>query len=160
MRRSASQRSQRLSSPALVGAQEESTRPRVPLRLRKGKRSRPRGSSSFGVSVQETLLGALHVDASGIVLEHRPQPSEAGEAPARTRPVVGRQVRSLAPWASEPAFLDALQSAIHSSKVSFHFDYRIPTTSIERIIHVNILPAGDKTAWIFISDKTLAMISS
>jgi hypothetical protein len=100
----------------------------------------------------------LHVDASGVVLEHRP--AEVGEPHAPARPIVGRQISSVAPWAGEPAFLAALKSAIHSSKVSFHFDFKTSATSIERVIHVNILAAGDKTAWIFVSDKTLAMISS
>jgi hypothetical protein len=156
MSRSASQQSQRLSSFAVGGPEEESTLPRGPRRLRKGNRPGLRGRSSPGV-VRETPLGALHVDASGVVLEHRP--AEAVE-PAPARPIAGRQISSVAPWASEPAFLAALKSAVHSSKVSFHFDFKTSATSIERVIHVNILAAGDNTAWIFVSDKTLAMISS
>jgi hypothetical protein len=157
MSRSASQQSQRLSSFAVGGPEEESTLPRGPRRLRKGNRPGPRARSSPGI-VRETPFGALHVDASGVVLEHRP--AEAGEPHAPTRPVVGRQISSVASWASEPAFLAALKSAVHSSKVSFHFDFKTSATSIERVIHVNILAAGDKTAWIFVSDKTLALISS
>jgi hypothetical protein len=158
MSRSASQQSKRLSSIVVVGSDKEGTLPRVPRHLRKGNRPAPRGRSTPGVSVRETPFGALHVDASGVVLEHRP--AEGGEPSTRTRLIVGRPVSSIAPWASEPAFLAALQSAIDSSKVSFHFDFKISATSIERGIHVNILAVGDKTAWIFVSDKTLAMISS
>lgn len=97
------------------------------------------------------------MDASEIVLEHRV--IEAAEFPAEMQSVVGRQVRSIAPWASEPAFVSALKAAIDSAKVSFHLDFKISAACIERLIHVNILAVGDKTAWIFISDKTLAMIS-
>jgi hypothetical protein len=158
MSRSASQQSKRLSSIVVVGSDKEGTLPRVPRRLRKGNRPAPRGRSSPGVSVRETPFGALHVDASGVVLEHRP--AEAGEPLAPARLIVGRPLRSVAPWASEPAFLAALQSAINSSTVSFHFDFKISATSIERVIHVNILAVGDKTAWIFVSDTALAMISS
>jgi hypothetical protein len=158
MSRSASQQGNCLSSIVVVGSDKEGTLPRVPRRLRKGNRPVPRGRSSPGLSIPETPFGALHVDASGVVLEHRP--AEAGDPPIRMPLIVGRPVRSIAPWAGEPAFLAALQSAIHSSKVSFHFDFKISATSIERVIHVNILAVGDKTAWIFVSDKTLAMISS
>jgi hypothetical protein len=157
MSRSASQQSQRSSSFVVGGPEEENTLPRGPRRLRKGNRPDPRGRSRPGI-VRETPFGALHVNASGVVLEHRP--AEAGEPHASTRPIVGRQISSVAPWASEPAFLAALKSATHSSKVSFHFDFAISGTSIERVIHVNILATGDETAWIFVSDKTLAMISS
>lgn len=157
MSRSASQQHQRLSSFAVGGPEEESTLPRGPRRLRKGNRPAPSRRSSPGV-VLETPFGALHVDASGVVLEHHP--AEAAETHAPTRPIVGRQISSLAPWASEPAFLSALKSAVHSSKVSFHFDFKTSAASIERFIHVNILAAGDKTAWIFVSDTTLALISS
>jgi hypothetical protein len=158
MSRSASQQRKCLSSIVAIGSDKEGTLPRVPRRLRKGNRPVPRGRSSPGVLIPETPFGALRVDASGVVLEHRP--AEAGEPPIRMPLIVGRPVRSIAPWAGEPAFLAALQSAIHSSKVSFHFDFEICAASIERVIHVNILAVGDKTAWIFVSDKTLAMISS
>ncbi|HEY6308783.1 MAG TPA: hypothetical protein VI488_20270 [Candidatus Angelobacter sp.] len=103
-------------------------------------------------------LGAVHVDASGIVLEHRV--AEAGDIAGETRPIVGRHVGSIAPWATDPAFISALKSAIQSTKVSCHFDFKSSTATIERMIHVNILSVGDKTVWVFISDKTLAMISS
>jgi hypothetical protein len=93
------------------------------------------------------------VDASGIVLEHRRL--EASEPPVEMPSIVGRQIESLASWASEPAFVSALKSAVASARVSFHFDFRVAASARERMIHVNILAVGDKTAWIFIADKTL-----
>ncbi len=107
---------------------------------------------------QNTPFGAIHVDASGIVLEHRLV--DAGEFPAPPRSIVGRNVKSIAPWAGEPAFVSALKAAIDNMKASFHFDFKTAAAPVERVVHVNLLAVGDKTAWIFISDKTLAMIPS
>lgn len=104
----------------------------------------------------ETPFGAIHVDASGIVVEHRPVKTHALTG---TASIVGRPVSSIAPWASGPAFLSALKSAIESTKVSFHFDFTKTANCVERAIHVNILAAGDQSAWIFVSDKTLLLLS-
>jgi hypothetical protein len=101
-------------------------------------------------------FGAIHVDAAGIVLEHRPK--EVGDA-AQAQQIIGRQIASIAPWASTPSLLAGLRSAIDSTRVNFHFDFKTLANSAERIIHVNILAAGDQTAWIFISDKTIPMLS-
>jgi hypothetical protein len=119
----------------------------------------PPGSSTHvsAISPRETPFGAIHVDASGVVLEHRPL--EAGDASVQPELIVGHELKSIAAWANEPAFVSALKSAIDSARVSFHFDFKTATGPRERVVHVNILAVGDKTAWIFISDKTLAMIS-
>lgn len=129
------------------------------VRRRKGNREESRESFSHMSSIpaQETPFGAIRVDASEIVLEHRLP--EGGDFAVQTRSIVGQQIRSIAPWTSEPAFLSALQSAINSTRASFHLDFKTPAKPVERVIHVNILAVGDKTVWVFISDKTLAMIS-
>jgi hypothetical protein len=111
------------------------------------------GPHVSAASLYETLFGAIHVDACGIVLEHKPL--GAGEASVSTPPMIGRDLKAIARWANEPDFVAALKSAIESAKVSYHFDFKTATAPRERMIHVNILAVGDKTAWIFISDKTL-----
>jgi hypothetical protein len=154
----ASQRKEYFSS---VSPSPEEERPlqRVARRPRKGTRAGSRDDSNHANALYHKIpLGAVHVDASGIVLEHRL--AEAGDIAAQIVPIVGRHVGTIAPWATDPAFVSALKSAIQSIKVSFHFDFKSATATIERMIHVNILSVGDKTVWIFISDKTLALISS
>lgn len=101
-------------------------------------------------------FGAIHVDASGTVLEHR-QIDTRGLLP--TRRIVGEQFVAIAPWAAEPKLLSALKLAIERGDSSFHFDFKEDSESLERLIHVNILASGRHTAWIFISDKTLPLIS-
>jgi hypothetical protein len=154
----ASQHEKHLRPASPVSTEKERSRHRVG-RHRKAKRegqreffSRP-GNLIF---LPETPLGAIHVDARGTVLEHR-QPEAQEWSPARS--VVGQQIRSIAPWASQPNFLTALESAIESSRLSFHLDFKTAPKPLEREIHVNILAVGDRTVWIFISDKTLALIS-
>jgi hypothetical protein len=104
----------------------------------------------------EIPFGAIHVDAAGIVLEHRQADARVLFPAAR---IVGRQFIAVAPWAAGPAFLSALKSAIDRSNSSFHFDFKESAEAVERSIHVNILASGDQTAWIFISDKTLPLMS-
>lgn len=143
-----------VSSPASISPEKGRS-------LQKG----PPGASNGGsaavymsdASRYENPFGAIHVDAAGVVQEHR-----LLEACASTpmQPIIGRELRSLASWANEPDFVAALQSAIDTSNASFHFDFRTAAAPRERLVHVNILAVGDKTAWIFISDKTLAMVVS
>lgn len=140
-----------------LNIKEEHSGQRAVRRPQKRNRAGSNFSRMRGASIQETPFGAIRVDASGTVLEHRLP--EAGDFLAQARPIVGQQIRSIAPWAKEPAFLSAMQAAIDSARVSFHLDFKTPAKPIERVIHVNILAVGDKTAWIFISDKTLDMIS-
>lgn len=104
----------------------------------------------------EIPFGAIHVDASGLVLEHRQADARVSFPSAR---IVGRQFIAIAPWAAGPAFLSALKSAIERSNSSFHFDFKESAEAVERAIHVNILASGDGTAWIFITDKTLPLMS-
>jgi hypothetical protein len=107
-------------------------------------------------AANEIPFGAVHVDAAGIVLEHRQADARVSFPAAR---IVGRQFIAVAPWAAEPAFLSALKSAIDRSNSSFHFDFKESSDAVERSIHINILASGDHTAWIFISDKTLPLMS-
>jgi hypothetical protein len=107
-------------------------------------------------AANEIPFGAVHVDAAGIVLEHRQADARVSFPAAR---IVGRQFIAVAPWAAGPAFLSALKSAIDQSNSSFHFDFKESSDAVERSIHVNILASGDHTAWIFISDKTLPLMS-
>lgn len=137
--------------------EEERSRQRAVRRPQKRNRAGSSFSRMGDASIQETPLGAIRVDASGTVVEHRLP--DAGDSLAKPRPIVGQQIRSIAPWAQEPAFLSAMQAAINSGRASFHLDFKTPAKPMERLIHVNILAVGDKTAWIFISDKTLDMIS-
>lgn len=154
----ASQPKRHFSSGSSLTPKEERPRQNLAREPRKEKRAGPRDNSDHlsASPMNEIPFGAIHVDASGIVLEHRP--AEAGDS-ARAHPIVGRQVSSIAPWAGEPAFASGLESAIDSTKVSFHFDFKTSANSLERAVHVNILAAGDKTVWIFVSDKTLPMFS-
>lgn len=101
-------------------------------------------------------FGAIHVDAAGIVLECRQADARVSFPAAR---IVGLQFIAVAPWAARPAFLSALKSAIDRSNSSFHFDFKESSDAVERSVHVNILASGDQTAWIFISDKTLPLMS-
>ncbi len=136
---------------------KEDSRQRVVRRPQKHDRAGSGFRRTKGASLQDTPFGAIRVDASGTVLEHRLP--DVGDVLAPARPLVGQHIRSIAPWAKEPAFLSAMQAAIDSARASFHLDFKTPAKPIERLIHVNILAVGDKTAWIFISDKTLDMIS-
>jgi hypothetical protein len=96
------------------------------------------------------------VDASGVILEYRQTDARVPFPGAR---LVGQQFIAVAPWASNSAFLSALKSAIDRGNSSFHFDFKESSQAVERSIHVNILASGHRTAWIFISDKTLALMS-
>lgn len=141
----------------LEGKEERSLK-RIARDPRKRKETRPGGNSSHVCAspMHDIPFGAIHVDAAGIVLEHRPK--EISDA-AHAQQIIGRQIASIAPWASTPSLLVGLRSAIDSKKVNVHFDFKTLANSAERIIHVNILAAGDQTAWIFISDKTIPMLS-
>src|SRR5215472_9345491 len=107
-------------------------------------------------ATNEIPFGAVHVDASGMILEHR-QTDPRVSVPAPR--IVGQQFIAIAPWAAGPTFLFALKSAIDRSNSSFHFDFRESSEAGERSIHINILASGHRTAWIFISDKTLPLLS-
>lgn len=100
-------------------------------------------------------FGAIHVDASGTILEHRQTDTRASLPFTR---IVGQQFVAIAPWAADPRLLSALKLAIDRSDSSFHFDFKEDSEAVEHLIHVNILASGRHTAWIFISDKTLPLI--
>jgi hypothetical protein len=136
---------------------EEQPLPKIARRPTKPNRAVTTNNQAVASS-HELPLGALHVNALGIVLEHRPVQSP--EHGVLSLPVAGKHVGSIAPWAREQAFVSALTSAINGTKASFHFDFKRSASSGERVIHVNILSVGDQTVWIFISDRTLAMISA
>ncbi len=113
-------------------------------------------SDRRGLAPDEIPFGAVHVDADGIVLEHR-QTDARKSLPAGR--IVGQRFIAVTPWAAVPELLSALQSAIDGRNSSFHFDFKESSDAVERSIHVNILASGDHTAWIFISDKTLPPMS-
>jgi hypothetical protein len=158
MSQAASQHKNHLSSASPAEAKQGRSLKRVARVPRKRKEAELTGKSKHACAspMHDIPFGAIHVDAAGIVLEHRPK--ETGDA-AHTQQIMGRQIASIAPWASTPSLLAGLQSAIDSTRVNFHFDFKTLANSAERIIHVNILGAGDQTAWIFISDKTIPMLS-
>lgn len=160
MRQCASQQAKQSSPVAPVNSEENRSLQGGVRRPRRGSRVGPRDSFVHvsGGLTQDTPFGAIHVDASGIVLEHRLV--DTGEFSAPPRSIVGRNVKSIAPWAGEPSFMSALNAAIDNTKASFHFDFKTSAAPVERVVHVNLLAVGDKTAWVFISDKTLAMVSS
>ena len=91
-----------------------------------------------------------------MILEHRQTDSRVSVPVPR---IVGEQFIAVAPWAADSAFLSALKSAIDRGNSSFHFDFKESLEAVERSIHVNILASGHRTAWIFISDKTLPLMS-
>ena len=101
-------------------------------------------------------FGAIHVDASGTILEHRQTDARVSFPAAR---IVGQQFVAVVPWAANARFLSALKSAIERGDSTFHFDFKESSEAVERSIHVNILASGRRTAWIFISDKTLPLAS-
>ena len=129
-------------------------------RLHSGIVREPRENSDKVVrhssTAHEIPFGAIHVDAAGIILEHRQADARFSFPAAR---IVGRQFFAVAPWAAGASFLSALKSAIDRSNASFHFDFKESSDAVERSIHINILASGDQTAWIFISDKTLPLMS-
>jgi hypothetical protein len=157
MSQSASQHENHPRSPSPACDDRERSRRDVARRKGNHDAAREGFSRISGISIPEFPRGAIRVNASGIVVEHRPP--EASDFSAQTRSIVGQPITSIAPWASEPAFLAALQSAIDSTRLSFHLDFKTSTKPVERVIHVNLLAVGDKTVWMFISDKTLALIS-
>src|SRR3974377_1292212 len=57
-------------------------------------------------------FGAIHVDASGTILEHR-QTDTRGPLP--TMQIVGQHFVAIAPWAADSRFLSALKLAISRS---------------------------------------------
>ncbi len=113
-------------------------------------------SHHFAQGANDIPFGAVHVDASGIVLEHRQADARVSFPAAR---IVGRQFIAIAPWAADSAFLAALKAAIDRSNSSFHFDFKESSDAVERSIHINILASGNRTAWVFITDKTLPLMS-
>jgi hypothetical protein len=156
MSESSSRKEEHQSIESSVSPEKERVLQRAP---RYEKNGPPESSVQVsGSSLDGTLFGAIHVDASGIVLEHRTL--EGNETRTEAQSFVGREIGAIAFWAGEPAFVSALKSAIDSAKVSFHIDFKTSAASRERMIHVNILAVGDKTAWIFVSDKTLATVFS
>jgi hypothetical protein len=157
MSQAASQHKSQFSSALPSEGKQERPLKRV-SRVPRGRKDAELTGKSNHVCASPTNdipFGAIHVDAAGIVLEHRPK--EVGDAAHGQ--IIGRQIASIAPWASTPSLLAGLRSAIDSTRVNFHFDFKTLANSAERIIHVNILAAGDHTAWIFISDKTIPMLS-
>jgi hypothetical protein len=128
-------------------------------RRRSGFVSEPRESSKKPVqsapAYNQIPFGAIHVDASGTILEHRQTDTRASLPFTR---IVGLQFVAIAPWAADSRLLSALKLAIDRSDSSFHFDFKEDSEAVERRIHVNILASGRHTAWIFISDKTLPLI--
>jgi hypothetical protein len=158
MSQAASQHKNHFSSASPVEGKQQRSLKGVAREPRRRKKPELTGTSNRVCAgpMHDVPFGAIHVDAAGIVLEHRPK--EVGDA-THARRIIGRQITSIAPWASTPSLLAGLRSAIDSTKVNFHFDFKTLTNSAERIIHVNILAAGDQTAWIFISDKTIPMLS-
>jgi hypothetical protein len=154
----ASQHRNHILSASPLRAEDKRSLKRISREPGKGKETKPAGKSNdvCASPMHDVPFGAIHVDAAGIVLEHRPR--EIGDT-ADSQQLIGRQIGSIAPWASTPSLLAGLRSAIESKKVNVHFDFRTLANSAERIIHVNILAAGDQTAWIFISDKTIPMLS-
>src|SRR5262249_883852 len=114
----------------------------------------PRDSQS--TPYNQIPFGAVHVDASGVILEYRQTDARVPFPAAR---LVGQQFIAIAPWAANSAFLSALKSAVDRGNSSFHFDFKESSQAVERSIHVNILASGRRTAWIFISDKTLVFMS-
>jgi photoactive yellow protein len=128
-----------------------------------GKDRRPRASGhtrepheSQSAPSNQIPFGAIHVDASGVILEYRQTDARVPFPAAR---LLGQQFIAIAPWAANSAFLSALKSAIDCGNSSFHFDFKQSFQAVERSIHVNILASGRRTAWIFISDKTLFLTS-
>jgi hypothetical protein len=154
----ASQHRNHLSSASPLEGKAERSLKRIAREPRKGEETKASRNSNHVCAspMREIPFGAIHVNAAGMVLEHRPK--EIGDA-AHAHRIIGRQIASIAPWASTPSLLAGLRSAIESKKVNVHFDFKALANSAERIIHVNILAAGDQTAWIFISDKTIPMLS-
>jgi len=148
MRHSASQ-----MLPYPLGPTPDPKDERLPSRLAREPHER-RGKPDD--IAHEIPFGAIHVDASGIVLEHRQAHARASFPAAR---IVGRQFVAIAPWAADSAFLAALKAAIDRSNSSFHFDFKESSDAVERSIHVNILASGNRTAWVFITDKTLPLMS-
>src|ERR1700757_2210802 len=74
-------------------------------------------------------FGAIHVDASGTILEHR-QTNARVSFPVHT--IVGQQFVAVAPWAADSRFLSALKSAMECGNSSFHFDFKQSCEDVER----------------------------
>jgi len=99
------------------------------------------------------IVGVFRVDAQGTVLEFRPEGCDA-----EMKVFSGLDFFSLAPWMKDPSFLKLFAASIQSALSSFHFDFKVAVRNMERHIHVNIMALGDKTAWFFVSDKTLPQL--
>jgi hypothetical protein len=144
---------------SITSARHDEERPLPKIARRPTKPSRAVATNNKASAMNHELpLGAIHVNARGIVLEHRP--SQTVEHIPLSPPIAGMHIGTIAPWAKEQAFVSALTAAIAGTEASFHFDFKRLASSGERVIHVNILAVGDQSVWIFISDRTLAMISA
>jgi len=94
--------------------------------------------------------GAIHLNEAWQVLEYR----RRGEEDLPDAPL-GKHLFAVAPWTRNPCFVHTLSAAFRSGISSAHFDFKMSTNAAERTIHVNIFTLGDRTAWLFISDKGL-----
>jgi hypothetical protein len=61
-------------------------------------------------------------------------------------------------WMKRSGFIHVLFSAIQADYANVHVDFELFAEQRERTIHVNILAFGDRTAWLFISDRTLPLL--
>lgn len=100
------------------------------------------------------LVGAFRVDAQGTVLEFRPDECEQAEMKVFS----GLDFFAIAPWTKNPSFIELFKASIQSAVSNFHFDFTVMFRTMERHIHVNIMALGDRTAWFFVSDKTLPQL--
>lgn len=100
------------------------------------------------------FVGVYRLDAEGTVLEFRPDGCDQEEIKAFS----GLDFFSIAPWTKDPSFTTLFKASIHSALSNFHFDFKVAFRTMERHIHVNIMGLGDRTAWLFVSDKTLPQL--
>jgi hypothetical protein len=96
-------------------------------------------------------FGIIHLNSAWQIVEYQRRTKQ--DLRRELAPAGG--LESLAAWMMHPAFVAILDSALHSSSASAHFDFNILAVGFEGNVHINILAFGDSTAWLFISDRPL-----
>lgn len=104
---------------------------------------------------QQIPLGILHVNSEWEILEYRDRDELSDASWFTSAP--GKHLFSIAPWIRHPDFVATMKAAIRSGTATSHFDFKVPVKSSERDIHVNLFTLGDRTVWLFISDKSLPL---
>jgi hypothetical protein len=103
------------------------------------------------VELRDVPLGVFRVNEALQILEYK----ERNQPKPCAGPYLVRKPASLPPWMKRSGFVQLVFSAIQADFANVHVDFALFAGQKDRAIHVNILAFGDRTAWLFVSDRTL-----